>query len=312
MKAGFIGLGRMGNHMARHLAEKGHDVAVFDVVPSAADHLREIPGIRVVGSVTEAAEGAEIVGTSLPGPREVEAVVFGAGGLMETMKPGTTYVDLSTNSVTVVRKLHEELAKKGIDMLDAPVSGGTTGSEAGTLSIMVGGKQEVFERVKPFLECIGAPEKIFYCGPAGSGDVVKLCNNISGIAQMLAVGEVLSMGVKAGVDLTVLCDVIGVSSGNSRWVQGGFQRTLFQDKHSPAFFPITLSSKDTHLALDLAHDIGADVLDPRGLRSRFVHGAGKGLGRPQLRGDRQGPGGAHRRGVEAATRVINRRSQGQF
>ncbi|HLF79804.1 MAG TPA: NAD(P)-dependent oxidoreductase [Dehalococcoidia bacterium] len=259
MKAGFIGLGRMGNHMARHLAEKGHEVAVFDVVPAAADHLREIPGIMVVSSVTEAARDAEVVGTSLPGPREVEAVVYGPGGLLETMKPGTTYVDLSTNSVTVVRRLHEELAKKGIEMLDAPVSGGTTGSEAGTLSIMVGGKQEVFERLRPFLECIGSPEKIFYCGPAGAGDVVKLCNNISGIAQMMAVGEVLTLGVKAGVDLKTLCDVIGVSSGNSRWVTGGFQRNLFQDKHAPAFFPVTLSSKDTHLALDLAHDIGVDV-----------------------------------------------------
>src|SRR5690348_1953120 len=86
MKAGFIGLGRMGNHMARHLAEKGHEVAIFDVVPSAADHLREIPGIRVVSSVTDAARDAEVVGTSLPGPREVEAVVLGAGGLLETMK----------------------------------------------------------------------------------------------------------------------------------------------------------------------------------------------------------------------------------
>ncbi len=259
MKAGFIGLGRMGNHMARHLAEKGHEVAVFDVVPSAADHLREIPGIKVMASVTEVARDAEVVGTSLPGPREVEAVVMGPGGLLETLKPGSTYIDLSTNSVTLVRRLHEELANKGIEMLDAPVSGGTTGSEAGTLSVMVGGKQEVFERMRPFLECIGSPEKIFYCGPAGAGDVVKLCNNISGIAQMMAVGEVLSLGVKAGVDLKTLCEVIGVSSGNSRWVSGGFRRNLFQDKHAPAFFPVTLSSKDTHLALDLAHDIGVDV-----------------------------------------------------
>src|SRR6266540_2022358 len=106
MKAGFIGLGRMGNHMARHLAEKGHEVAVFDVVPSAADHLREIPGINVMASITEVARDAEVVGTSLPGPREVEAVVMGPGGLLETLKPGSTYIDVSTNSVTLVRRLH--------------------------------------------------------------------------------------------------------------------------------------------------------------------------------------------------------------
>src|SRR6266508_3545250 len=115
MKARCIGLGRMGNHMARHLAEKGHEVAVFDILPSAADHLREVPGIKVVNSVEEAAQDAEVVGTSLPGPREVESVVMGPGGLLETLQPGSTYIDVSTNSVTLVRRLHEELAKKGID-----------------------------------------------------------------------------------------------------------------------------------------------------------------------------------------------------
>lgn len=259
MNLGFIGLGRMGNHMARHLAEAGHEVAVYDVRPEAADPLREIAGIRVVSSVADAARDAEAVGTSLPGPVEVEAVVMGSGGLLETLKPGSVYIDLSTNSVSVVRRLHDALAKKGIAMLDAPVSGGVTGSEAGTLSVMVGGEKEIFEKMRPVLECIGAAEKIFYCGTSGAGDVVKLCNNISGIAQMMAVAEVLTLGVKAGVDLKTLANVIGVSSGTSRWVTGGFQRNLFQRKHSPAFFPILLSSKDTRLALELAHEVGVDV-----------------------------------------------------
>ncbi|HLF72439.1 MAG TPA: NAD(P)-dependent oxidoreductase [Dehalococcoidia bacterium] len=257
MKIGFIGVGRMGSHMARHLAEAGHDVSVYDALPEAAKRIEDIvPGITAVASVSDAARDADVVGSSLPGPKEVEAI---SAELLATMKPGTCYVDMSSNSPTLIRRLHETFKAKGIDMLDAPVSGGPTGAEAGTLSIMVGGEKDVFERMKPFLATIGAPEKLFYCGPSGAGDVVKLCNNISGVAQMLAVAEVLTLGVKAGVDLKTLCDVIGVSSGNSRWIQGGFQRSLFRRKLKPPFFPVTLSAKDTHLALDLAHELGLEI-----------------------------------------------------
>lgn len=133
MNVGFIGLGRMGNNMARNLAEKGHQVTVYDVRPEVVAQMSEIPGITGAKSIAEAAANAEIVGTSLPGPKEVEPVVMAPGGLLESMKPGATYVDLSTNSPTLMRRLHAELAKKGVGMLDAPVSGGVTGAEQGTL-----------------------------------------------------------------------------------------------------------------------------------------------------------------------------------
>src|SRR5690606_31996824 len=147
MNVGFIGLGRMGYHMARNLAEKGHQVTVYDVRPDVLAQISEIPNVTGAKSVAEAARNAEVVGTSLPGPKEVEAVALGEGGLLENMQPGSTYVDLSTNAPSMVRKVAAELAKKGIGMLDAPVSGGTTGAEAGTLSIMVGGDKALFEKM---------------------------------------------------------------------------------------------------------------------------------------------------------------------
>ena len=220
MKIGFIGLGRMGNHMARHLAQKGHEVAAFDVRPEAVAEQAKITGTRAATSVADAARDADVVFTSLPGPVEVEQIVSGEGGLMGAMKPGSLYVDLSSNSPNLVRRLHGELKAAGIDMLDAPVSGGVGGAEAGTLSVMVGGDKALFDKVKPVLMCIGSEEKLFHCGDIGAGDVTKLCNNISGISGAVMMAEVLTLGMKAGVDLKTLADVIGVSTGTTRWLTG--------------------------------------------------------------------------------------------
>jgi 3-hydroxyisobutyrate dehydrogenase len=259
MNVGFIGLGRMGNNMVRNLAQKGHLVTIYDIRPDVVAQLSEELNVTAAKSIAEAVQGAEVVGTSLPGPKEVEPVVLGPGGLLESMQPGTVYVDLSTNSPTLMRKVAAELAKKGIDMLDAPVSGGVTGAEQGTLSIMVGGDAAVFERVKPFLASIGSEDKIYHCGDVGAGDVCKLCNNLVGIAVPVISAEVLTMGVKAGVDLKTLVEVIGVSTGSNRWITGTFPRTVFQRKFEPAFFSAALSSKDTHLALDLADELGVEM-----------------------------------------------------
>jgi 3-hydroxyisobutyrate dehydrogenase len=155
VQVGFIGLGHMGQHMARHVAEAGHSVAAYDLRPESVAQLTQTPNARKTTSVSEAASGAEVVFTSLPGPPEVASVATAPDGLLESMQPGTVYVDLSSNSPTMVRKLHAAFAEKGIAMLDAPVAGGVTGAEAGTLSIMVGGDRAVFERVKPVLSAIG-------------------------------------------------------------------------------------------------------------------------------------------------------------
>jgi 3-hydroxyisobutyrate dehydrogenase-like beta-hydroxyacid dehydrogenase len=278
MNVGFIGLGRMGNNMVRNLAQKGHQVTIYDIRPDVVAQLSEELNVTAAKSVAEAVQGAEVVGTSLPGPKEVEPVALGPGGLLESMAPGSVYVDLSTNSPTLMRRVAEAMKAKGIDMLDAPVSGGVTGAEQGTLSIMVGGDPAVFERVKPFLESIGSPDKIYHCGDVGAGDVCKLCNNLAGIAVPVISAEVLTLGVKAGVDLKTLVEVIGVSTGANRWITGTFPRTVFRRQFEPAFFSAALSSKDTHLALDLAEEVGVEMAMGSVVGREFDYVLGQGWG----------------------------------
>jgi 3-hydroxyisobutyrate dehydrogenase len=254
MQVGFIGLGHMGQHMARHVAEKGHSVAAFDLRAEAVAQLTQTPNARRASSVAEAASGMEVVFTSLPGPPEVESVATGPDGLLESMQPGTVYVDLSSNSPTTVRRLHALFAERGIPMLDAPVAGGVTGAEAGTLSIMVGGDKDVFERVRPVLSAFGA--RLFYCGASGNGAITKLCNNLSSQAQIAAAGEILSLGVKAGVDLEILATAIGQSTGTCRAIVDTFPKQLFRRHFEDPGFTTILSAKDTHLAIELAHELG--------------------------------------------------------
>jgi len=247
----------MGQHMARHVAEAGHAVTAFDLRSEAVAQLTQTPGARRASSVAELASGAEVVFTSLPGPPEVEAVASGPDGLLESMQSGAVYVDLSSNSPATVRKLYADFARRGISMLDAPVAGGVVGAEAGTLSIMVGGDRDVFERVRPVLSAIGA--RLFYCGPSGNGAIVKLCNNLSSQAQIAAAGEILTLGVKAGIDLDILASAIGQSTGTCRAIVDTFPKQLFVRKFEEPGFSTILSAKDTHLAIELAHELGVPM-----------------------------------------------------
>jgi 3-hydroxyisobutyrate dehydrogenase len=257
MQVGFIGLGHMGQHMARHVAEAGHDVRAYDVRPEAVAELTQTRNARRAGSVAEAAHEAEVVFTSLPGPPEVEAVANSPDGLLESMRSGAVYVDLSSNSPSLVRRLAVAFAERGIALLDAPVAGGVTGAEAGTLSVMVGGDRQAFDRVQPVLNAIGT--KVFYCGPSGNGSIVKLCNNLCSQAQNAAAGEILSLGVKAGVDLETLAGVIGVSTGTCRAIVDTFPKQLFRRNFENPSFSTFLSAKDTHLAMELAHELGVPM-----------------------------------------------------
>jgi len=257
MHVGFIGLGHMGQHMARHVAEAGHAVAAFDLRPETIASLLTAPNTRQAHSVAEAASAADVVFTSLPGPPEVESVVTGPDGLLDTMQPHSVYVDLSSNAPSTVRYLHGVFADRGIAMLDAPVAGGERGAEAGTLSIFVGGDNAAFERVKPVLQAIGS--KLFYCGPSGNGATVKLCNNLCSQAQVAAAGEILSLGVKAGVNLEILAEAIGASTGTCRAIVETFPRQLFRRSFENPTFTTTLSAKDTHLAIELAHELGVPM-----------------------------------------------------
>ena len=171
MKVGFIGTGHMGNPMARNLIAAGQELVVNDASPQACANLIEL-GATWADSPKEVAQQCEVIFTSLPGPRQVDEVALADNGIFAGAMPGAIHVDLSSNSVTTVRRLAQMAKSQGIGFLDAPVSGGTRGAEAGTLAIMVGGDEKTFEQVKPLLEIIGG--NVFHLGENGSGTILKL------------------------------------------------------------------------------------------------------------------------------------------
>jgi 3-hydroxyisobutyrate dehydrogenase-like beta-hydroxyacid dehydrogenase len=278
MKIGFIGTGNMGNPMAVNLVKAGHQLTVHDLRREAAINLLEM-GAEWADSPRAAVLGNEVVFTSLPVPRDVEAVVQGENGILEGAGNGSTqgsdngliYVDLSTNSPTVVRRLHDICAGRGVIVLDAPVSGGVYGAAAATLAVMVGGDEAVFQRIKPILDAIGS--HVVYCGPIGNGAICKICNNLMSMGTGVLLAEALTLGVKAGVDLAVLADVISNSSGGSTRLREKFPRFLFQGNFEPGF-ATALAAKDVRLATDLGREYGipmelSNLVDQRHVEAMF-------------------------------------------
>ena len=274
MKLGFIGTGNMGNPMAANLVRAGHQVTVHDLRREAATNLLEM-GARWADSPKEAVQGNEVVFTSLPVPRDVEAVVLGEEGILEGAVNGSIYVDLSTNSPTVVRRLHQICAEKGVIVLDAPVSGGVYGAAAATLAVMVGGDERVFRRVKPILDAIG--RHVVYCGPIGSGAICKICNNLVSMGTGVLLAEALTLGVKAGVDLAVLADVIANSSGGCKRLTEKFPRYLFKGNFEPGF-STALAAKDVRLATDLGREYGIPMDLSNLIDQRHVEAMHRGWG----------------------------------
>ena len=270
MKVGFIGVGNMGNPMATNLVRAGHELTVHDLRREAATNLLEM-GATWADSPKDAVPGNDVVFTSLPVPRDVEAVVLGENGVFEGCGPGSVYVDLSTNSPTTIRRLHDIGSGQGITVLDAPVSGGVYGAAAGTLAVMVGGDKPTFDRMKPTLDAIGS--HVVYCGPIGNGMVCKICNNLLGMGIGVLMSEALTLGVKAGVDLEVLADVIANSSGGNRRLVEKFPRYLFKGNFEPGF-ATALAAKDVRLATDLGREYGipmelSNLVDQRHVEAMF-------------------------------------------
>ena len=252
MNVGFVGTGNMGNPMATNMIKAGHRLIVHDLRRESATNLLEA-GADWADTPGGAVRGSEVVFTSLPLPRDVEAVVLGENGILEGATPGLIYADLSTNSPTVIRDIYDACRQKGVSVLDAPVSGGVYGAEAGTLAVMVGGDQAVFAKAKPALDAIGA--HVVYCGPIGSGMVCKICNNLISMGTGVLLAEALTLGVKSGVDLAVLADAIANSSGNCNRITEKFPRYLFKGNFEPGF-STALAAKDVRLATDLGRELG--------------------------------------------------------
>jgi 3-hydroxyisobutyrate dehydrogenase len=274
MKIGFIGTGNMGNPMATNLIRAGHQLAVHDLRREATTNLVEL-GATWADTPRDAVSGNELVFTSLPVPRDVEAVVLGEKGILEGAARGLIYADLSTNSPTVVRRLHQTCAQKGVVMLDTPVSGGVYGAAAGTLAVMVGGDERVFRRIKPALDAIG--RHVVYCGPIGNGSVCKICNNLLSMGTGVLLAEALTLGVKAGVDLAVLADVIANSSGSCRRLTEKHPRFLFKGNFEPGF-ATALAAKDVRLATDLGREYGIPMELSNLIDQRHVEAMHRGWG----------------------------------
>ena len=254
---GFIGLGNMGGGMSANIQKAGYPMVVYDLREEAAKPLLE-GGASLANSPAEVASLCDITLTSLPGPREVESVSTGPEGVLEGMKPGGIFIDLSTSRPTLIREIEPRFRQKGCHVLDAPVSGGKSGAASGNLAVMVGGEREIFDRVKPVLDAFG--DKVFYAGEIGAGSVAKLVHNMIGHGVRQAIAEGLTLGVKAGVEAEALWECIRRGSlGRMSGLHEGIARTVFQGEFDPPSFALELSRKDIGLATDLGREFNVPM-----------------------------------------------------
>lgn len=253
MRVGFIGLGTMGASIALNAMKGGFALTVHDVrKEAAAPHLKA--GAVWADSVEDAGRDADVVLTSLPGPKEVKAV---AEGLLKVMRPGTVWFDLSTNSPTVIRDLHARFAAKKIALLDAPVSGGPSGAKSGKMALWVGGDKAEFERCRKVLDAVG--DQVIYIGSIGAGSVAKLVHNCAGYSMQLALAELFTMGVKAGVEPLPLWAAIRQGALGRKRSFDRLGDQFLQGKFDPPSFALALAHKDVTLATELAREIGVPM-----------------------------------------------------
>ena len=254
----FIGVGNMGGPMARNLLKAQHAVTAYDPVEPALADIVEAGASRAA-SAAAAVKGAEAVVTMVPAGPEVREVYLGAGEVLAAVEPGTLVIDCSTIDVATARDVAAAAAARGLEMVDAPVSGGTGGAVAGTLTFMVGGPEEAFGKARPILEHMGA--RIVHCGPAGNGQAAKACNNMMLAINMLGVAEGFTLADNLGLDRQILFDVVANSSGQS-WAVSNYCPVPGPVPASPANngfqpgFTADMMVKDLRLARDAAMKSG--------------------------------------------------------
>ena len=254
MKVGFIGLGRMGAPMSGNVLAAGHDLLVHDVRPDAAAGLLAA-GASWAGSPREAAADRDVVITMLPGPSQVEDVLLGPGGLLAALPADAIWADMSTSVPAVADSVRSLARASGVAVVDAPVSGGVTGARDGTLQIFVGGAAEDYQRVRPLLAVMGDPERILHAGPPGAGYTVKLMINLLWFAHLTITAEVLTIGVRAGVDPAVLRRSLLASAAASHFLEYDVLSVLERGDFDDSFV-LALACKDLGLAVDLARQTG--------------------------------------------------------
>ena len=274
MKVGFIGVGNMGGPMCRNIIRNtNHEVIVFDLSAAALKECTDL-GASAAGSVADLAGRCDVVITSLPIPKIVEEVTLGNGGIAENAKPGTVFIDLSTNSPATAKRVNDGMKAKGIPMLEAPVSGGTSRAKDGTIVIMVGGETVTFEQQLPLLKSFSG--EVVHVGDIGMGSTAKLINNMLAFCNAAAAAEALMMGKRSGIDLHKLDAVIRNASGMSSGY-GNLSTKAFKGDFQPTF-ALDLAHKDLRLALEMADDLGVPGLIAPQVMNLMRMARGMGLG----------------------------------
>jgi 3-hydroxyisobutyrate dehydrogenase-like beta-hydroxyacid dehydrogenase len=256
-RVGFIGLGAMGDPMARNVLKRGYPLVVHDVRREAMEAL-EGAGAHAAKSPQAVAESSDVIITMLPGASEVTSVYLGQGGIAKGARAGQVAIDMSTVPPMTSRQLGAELAKLGVRMLDAPVARTREAAVAGTLSIMVGGDRETFEQRRHILEAMGSD--VSYCGALGAGEVVKLVNNLLLFANITALAEGLVLGVKAGVEATTLVDVLSKGSSDSFALRNHVAKSVFRGDFSEGRFSVDYALKDLRYAMEMAESLSVPML----------------------------------------------------
>ncbi|MDE2402486.1 MAG: 3-hydroxyisobutyrate dehydrogenase [Burkholderiales bacterium] len=283
----FIGLGNMGGPMALNLHKAGHRVTAFDLSPTACEHW-STQGLSMAASAVAAVNDADVVISMLPASRHVEALYLGSGstledkgGLLQALTPGMLLIDCSTIAPASSRRVAEAAAQRGITMIDAPVSGGTAGAAAGTLTFMIGGAPETLERARPLLECMGA--NLFHAGAVGAGQVAKICNNMLLGIMMIGTSEALALGAANGLDPAVLSEIMRRSSGGNWALEKynpwpGVMANVPASREYSGGFGTDLMLKDLGLALESALATGAPTTLGSVARNLYALHSGAGQG----------------------------------
>jgi 3-hydroxyisobutyrate dehydrogenase-like beta-hydroxyacid dehydrogenase len=272
---GFIGLGVMGGRMCRNLRQKsGMPVVAFDVDPAKAAAL-EAHGVTPAASIGDVAAAADIIFMCVPGEPQVREVVFGDDGLLANVRAGQTVVDMTTATVEVNREVAAALAERQVDFADAPVARGVPAAENGTLAITVGASDDVFRRILPYLECMGA--EISHCGGIGNGQVLKLMNNMLIFQNVTALAEAMAIATRAGVDRSKVFDILSKGSADS-YAMRKHGSHMVSGEYPDDQFPITYSLKDLNYALSLADTVGVDAQAAKYAKTRLEKAIEKGYG----------------------------------
>ncbi len=270
---GFIGLGIMGRPMVKNLLKAGYEVTVWNrSEPGIADCVDA--GAKRGASPADVAAKADVVLSCVTDSPDVEQVYLGEDGVIHSVSEGMIAIDMSTISPMVAQSVAEKLGEKGVKMLDAPVSGGESGAVGGTLSIMVGGPDETFEQCLPILEAMGS--RITHIGPNGLGQTVKLCNQITGAVNILAMCEGLVLGAKFGADMEKLVEAVSAGAAGS-WMMSNLAPKILERDFSPGFM-IKLQQKDLRLVLEAAQEMKVSLPGTALVNQLFQSVEGLGLG----------------------------------